>query len=130
MQHFGCIGFYLDRLHSLYAFFIPIFFSIVFVVTFIMNVGYIVEERQNKTKVERNNCLLIIFQVVCRASLSIFQPAMFSLEPISEKSIFLGVSTHLWSSYMGQQLGLGHSIHDHLHYPYRSGHRIEHGSHA
>ena len=27
------------------------FFSIIFVVTFIMNVGYVVEERENKTKV-------------------------------------------------------------------------------
>ncbi|UJR36715.1 hypothetical protein I4U23_029431 [Adineta vaga] len=50
LNHFGCPGYYLDQLHSFYGFFIPIFFSIIFVVTFIMNVGYVVEERQNKTK--------------------------------------------------------------------------------
>ena len=51
LNHFGCPEYHLDTLHSTYAFFIPIFFSIIFVVTFILSVGYIVEERQNKTKV-------------------------------------------------------------------------------
>ncbi|CAF0914028.1 unnamed protein product [Rotaria sp. Silwood1] len=50
MNHFGCPEYYFDQLHSVFGFFIPIFFSIIFLVTFIMNVGYIVEERQNKTK--------------------------------------------------------------------------------
>ncbi|CAF4163607.1 unnamed protein product, partial [Adineta steineri] len=50
MNHFGCPAYYLDQLQSIYGFFIPIFFSIVFVVTFIMNVGYVVQERENKTK--------------------------------------------------------------------------------
>ncbi|CAF0848696.1 unnamed protein product [Rotaria sordida] len=50
MNHFGCPEYYLDQLHSVFGFFIPIFFSIIFLITFIMNVGYIVEERQNKTK--------------------------------------------------------------------------------
>ncbi|CAF0732502.1 unnamed protein product [Adineta steineri] len=50
MNHFGCPAYYSDQLQSIYGFFIPIFFSIVFVVTFIMNVGYVVQERENKTK--------------------------------------------------------------------------------
>jgi hypothetical protein len=51
MYHFGCPAYNFDQLHSIYAFFIPIFLSLLFLVTFIINVGYIVEERQNKTKV-------------------------------------------------------------------------------
>ncbi|CAM4944466.1 unnamed protein product [Rotaria socialis] len=50
LNHFGCPEYYADQLHSVYGFFIPIFFSIIFLVTFIMNVGYIVNERENKTK--------------------------------------------------------------------------------
>ncbi|CAF0922953.1 unnamed protein product [Adineta ricciae] len=50
LNHFGCPAYYMDQLHSFYGFFIPIFFSFIFVVTFIMNVGYVVEERENKTK--------------------------------------------------------------------------------
>lgn len=51
MNHFGCPEVYLDQLHSGFYFFVPIFFAIIYVVTFILNVGYIVEERANKTKV-------------------------------------------------------------------------------
>ncbi|CAF3946627.1 unnamed protein product, partial [Rotaria sordida] len=50
MYHFGCPEVYLDQLHSGFNFFIPLFYSIIYVVTFILNVGYIVEERANKTK--------------------------------------------------------------------------------
>jgi hypothetical protein len=51
MNHIGCPKYYSDQLHSIYGFFIPIFFSLIFVVTFIINVGYVVQERENKTKV-------------------------------------------------------------------------------
>ncbi|CAF1258424.1 unnamed protein product [Rotaria sp. Silwood1] len=50
MYHFGCPEVYLDQLHSGFNFFVPLFYSIIYVVTFILNVGYIVEERANKTK--------------------------------------------------------------------------------
>jgi hypothetical protein len=53
MNHFGCPGFYDDTLHSFFAFFVPMFYSIIYMITFLMNVGYIVEERQNKTKVKK-----------------------------------------------------------------------------
>ncbi|CAF1026567.1 unnamed protein product [Didymodactylos carnosus] len=50
LNHFGCPEYYFDQLHSLYNFFIPIFFSFIYLITFMMNIGYIVDERQNKTK--------------------------------------------------------------------------------
>ncbi|CAF2146243.1 unnamed protein product [Rotaria magnacalcarata] len=50
MNHFGCPEVYIDQLSSGFAFFVPLFFSIIYVVTFVLNVGYIVEERANKTK--------------------------------------------------------------------------------
>ena len=51
MNHFGCPAVYPDQLLSGFNFFVPIFLSVIYVVTFILNVGYIVEERENKTKV-------------------------------------------------------------------------------
>ncbi|UJR17400.1 hypothetical protein I4U23_004295 [Adineta vaga] len=50
MNHFGCPEVYLDILHGGFSLFIPLFYSIIYLVTFILNVGYIVEERANKTK--------------------------------------------------------------------------------
>ncbi len=54
MHHCGCPEFYFDRLHSNFTFFVSIFFAVINVVTFILNVGYIVEERENKTKVSND----------------------------------------------------------------------------
>jgi hypothetical protein len=53
LNHFGCPAVYLDGLHAAFSFFVPLFYSIVYVVTFLLNLGYIVEERGNKTKVKR-----------------------------------------------------------------------------
>ncbi|UJR09005.1 hypothetical protein I4U23_013254 [Adineta vaga] len=50
MNHFGCPEVYLDQLHSGFSFFVPLFYAIIYLVTFILNLGYIVEERANKTK--------------------------------------------------------------------------------
>jgi len=52
MNHFGCPEVYLDLLHGGFSLFVPLFYSIIYLVTFILNVGYIVEERANKTKVK------------------------------------------------------------------------------
>jgi hypothetical protein len=52
MKHFGCPEVYLDLLHGDFSLFVPLFYSIIYLVTFILNVGYIVEERANKTKVK------------------------------------------------------------------------------
>ena len=93
MNHLGCPQFYLDQLHSLYGFFIPIFFSIIFVVTFVINVGYIVEERENKTKVTSH-----------------FSTPL----PHTRLSLLIGIFTHLRSSYLDQQLSLGHKSNVHL----------------
>ena len=54
MRHFGCPEFYSDALHSGFSFFVPLFFSVVYLVSFVLNTGYIVEERANKTKVNRS----------------------------------------------------------------------------
>jgi len=67
MNHFGCPRMYIDQLQTVYSFFIPVFFSIIYLVTFIMNVGYIVTERENKTKVKKKFigsffvCLFVYF---------------------------------------------------------------------
>ncbi|CAF1233873.1 unnamed protein product [Adineta ricciae] len=50
LNHFGCPAVYLDQLHAGFSFFVPLFYSIIYLVTFILNLGYIVEERANKTK--------------------------------------------------------------------------------
>ncbi|CAF1240137.1 unnamed protein product [Adineta steineri] len=50
MNHFECPDVYVDQLHSGFNFFVPLFFSIIYLVTFVLNLGYIVEERANKTK--------------------------------------------------------------------------------
>ncbi|CAF1505670.1 unnamed protein product, partial [Didymodactylos carnosus] len=50
LNHIGCPAYYEDDLYSVYNFFIPIFISIIYTITFIMNVGYVVEERHNKVK--------------------------------------------------------------------------------
>jgi len=50
MTHFGCPAVYLDTLHIGFSFFVPLFYAIIYLVTFVLNVGYIVEERANKTK--------------------------------------------------------------------------------
>jgi hypothetical protein len=60
MKHFGCPEVYLDLLHSGFSFFVPLFFAIVYLVTFILNLGYIVEERANKTKVKINQYLIAL----------------------------------------------------------------------
>jgi hypothetical protein len=62
MNHFGCPEFYMDQLHSGFSFFVPLFFAIIYVVTFILNVGYIVEERANKTKVKISSSLQISYK--------------------------------------------------------------------
>ncbi len=54
LDHFGCPEYYFDEFHSTYAFFIPILISLVFITSFILNVGYIVEERRDKTKVRED----------------------------------------------------------------------------
>jgi hypothetical protein len=51
LKHFGCPGVNLDNLHIGFSFFVQLFYSIIYLVTFVLNVGYIVEERANKTKV-------------------------------------------------------------------------------
>ncbi|CAF3610572.1 unnamed protein product [Rotaria sordida] len=50
MNHFGCPGYYYDSFQSEFGFFIPILFSLTYMMTFMLNVGYIVDERQNKAK--------------------------------------------------------------------------------
>ncbi|CAF1520755.1 unnamed protein product, partial [Didymodactylos carnosus] len=50
LDHLGCPAYYDDQLNSVYNFFVPIFISTIYMITFIMNVGYIVEERHTKTK--------------------------------------------------------------------------------
>ncbi|CAF3058558.1 unnamed protein product [Rotaria sp. Silwood2] len=50
MNHFGCPAHYYDTFQSEFGFFIPILFSLTFMMTFMLNVGYIVEERRNKAK--------------------------------------------------------------------------------
>ena len=66
LNHLGCPQVIIDQLHSVYGFFIPMFFSIIFVITFIMSVGYIVEERENKTKVRKqvfiNNHFIFLYE--------------------------------------------------------------------
>ena len=57
MNHFGCPSTYYDQLHTIFSFFVVVFLSISYSVTFIINLGFIVEERQNKTKVTENNNL-------------------------------------------------------------------------
>ncbi|CAF1607738.1 unnamed protein product, partial [Adineta ricciae] len=49
-NHFGCPKAYDDQLNSIYESFVPIYFSMIFLITFMINIGYIVEERENKTK--------------------------------------------------------------------------------
>jgi hypothetical protein len=51
MKHIGCPAVYLDQLHMGFSFFVPLFYSVIYLVTFVLNLGYIVEERANKTKV-------------------------------------------------------------------------------
>jgi hypothetical protein len=55
MNHFGCPEFYLDPLHTGFSFFVPLFYMLIYLVTFLLNLGYIVEERANKTKVNINH---------------------------------------------------------------------------
>ncbi|CAF3684827.1 unnamed protein product [Rotaria sp. Silwood1] len=50
MNHFGCPEYYYDTFQSEFGFFIPILFSLTYMMTFMLNVGYIVEERRNKAK--------------------------------------------------------------------------------
>ncbi|CAF4617859.1 unnamed protein product [Rotaria socialis] len=50
MNHFGCPAYFYDAFQSEFGFFIPILFSFIFIMTFILNVGYIVDERRNKAK--------------------------------------------------------------------------------
>ncbi|CAF3881561.1 unnamed protein product [Rotaria sordida] len=50
MNHFGCPEYYYDSFQSEFGFFIPILFSLTYMMTFMLNVGYIVDERQNKAK--------------------------------------------------------------------------------
>jgi hypothetical protein len=55
MNHFGCPEVYLDQLHTGFSFFVPLFYALIYIVTFLLNLGYIVEERANKTKVNINH---------------------------------------------------------------------------
>jgi hypothetical protein len=55
MNHFGCPAVYVDQLHTGFSFFVPLFYALIYIVTFLLNLGYIVEERANKTKVNRNH---------------------------------------------------------------------------
>jgi len=80
MNHFGCPEVYLDLLHGGFSLFVPLFYSIIYLVTFILNVGYIVEERANKTKVNNN-------------SMNIGRRF---------RAIHLGIFTYIWSSNMGE----------------------------
>ncbi|CAF2249794.1 unnamed protein product [Rotaria magnacalcarata] len=50
MNHFGCPAYFYAAFQSEFGFFIPILFSFIFIMTFILNVGYIVDERRNKAK--------------------------------------------------------------------------------
>ncbi|CAF1254126.1 unnamed protein product, partial [Didymodactylos carnosus] len=50
LNHFGCPSYYDDQLYSQNNFFLCIFIALIFMITFIMNLGYIVEERHNKIK--------------------------------------------------------------------------------
>lgn len=52
MNHFGCPAYYHDSFQSEFGFFVPILYSLIFMMTFMLNVGYIVDERRNKTKVK------------------------------------------------------------------------------
>jgi hypothetical protein len=58
MNQFGCPAVYLDQLYSDFRFFVPLFFALIYILTFLWNLGYIVEERANKTKVNINNKLI------------------------------------------------------------------------
>ena len=53
MNHFGCPAVHIDALHVGFSFFVPLFYVLIYIVTFLLNLGYIVEERANKTKVRR-----------------------------------------------------------------------------
>jgi hypothetical protein len=55
MNHFGCPEVSLDQLHTGFSFFVPLFYALIYIVTFLLNLGYIVEERANKTKVNINH---------------------------------------------------------------------------
>jgi hypothetical protein len=123
LNHFGCPQVYLDQLHSGFSFFVPIFFSIIYVVTFLLNVGYIVEERANKTKVNKELSLLIR----CNKSVTYFLVTFFFYESMfitteqEKKESYitlpllwgtdldelkliksLGIFKNFWSSYLGE----------------------------
>lgn len=77
---------YLDQLHSGFNFFVPLFFSIIYLVTFVLNLGYVVEERANKTKVSGR-------KPTARGVLS--------------RS---GIPTHLRTPHVGEQSRMGDAI--------------------
>jgi hypothetical protein len=61
MNHFGCPEVYLDPLHTGFSFFVPLFYMLIYLITFLLNLGYIVEERANKTKVNINQRFIIFY---------------------------------------------------------------------